>query len=283
MGQHSVGRRTAAAADQRVDPLARQLEHHPALHEHRDARAADAQRVAAEPASDLTVPLGPTGGCSHGPVAAAGGGVPPPHPALAKALRLYEAHGLITPAAVDLEPGARRAAVEGWWSSVEAGVRERRALLDTLHRPADEEPAVHEIALRPIPEGNLLTAERRLTVEDLPAFIGDAAERITRHLDASGATEAGPLRVIYHGMVTEDSDGPVEVAVPFTGREAVTALTRREVDFPQILGAYDAVGRWIDQAGLTRAGSPAEVYLTSRAAADADPAAVHLEVAWPVT
>ena len=249
-----------------------------------------------------------------------------------KALRLYEAAGLIVPArvdpfsgyrgyardqvdrarligllrragmplarvrdVVDLDAGARRAAVEGWWSSVESGVRERRELLDALHRPTDEELPVHEIALRPVPEGDLLTAERRLTVEDLPDFITDAAARITRHLEDSGATEAGPLRVIYHGMVTEDSDGPVEVVVPFTGRvaavddlrvrrqgggtEAWTALTRRQAVFPQILGAYDAVGRWIDEQGLRRAGSPAEVYLSPR---EGDPDEVHVEVAWPV-
>jgi DNA-binding transcriptional MerR regulator len=250
-----------------------------------------------------------------------------------KALRLYEAAGLITPAGVDpfsgyrryaadqvqrarligllrragmplarvagvvdLEPGARRAAVEGWWASVEADVRERRALLEILNRSAEEEHTVHDIALRPVPEGDLLTAEKRLTVEALPGFIADAAARITGHLEASGATAAGPLRVIYHGMVTEDSDGPVEVAVPFTGRvaavddlrvrrqaggnEAWTALTRAQSDFPQILGAYDALGRWIDDSGMCRAGSPAEVYLTPREVA---PDQVHLEVVWPVS
>ncbi len=250
-----------------------------------------------------------------------------------KALRLYEAAELISPAGVDpfsgyrgyaaeqverarligllrrlgmplarvrgvvdLDPGARRAAVEGWWAWVEADVRERRALLDTLYRSPEEEHVVHDIALRPVPEGDLLTAERRLTVEDLPGFIADAASRITGHLDASGAAAAGPLRVIYHGMVTEDSDGPVEVAVPFTGSvadadglrvrrdpggtEAFTALTRGEAEFPQVLGAYDSLGRWIDDSDLHRAGSPAEVYLTPRDVAPDEP---HMEVVWPVS
>ena len=155
---------------------------------------------------------------------------------------------------------------------------------------------MHAIALRPVREEDLLTAERRLTVEDLPDFIADAAARITGHLAASGAAVTGPLRVIYHGMVTEDSDGPVEVAVPFTGSvaavddlrvrrqvggtEAWTPLTRREADFPRILGAYDALGRWIDDSGRSRAGSPAEVYLPPR---DVAPEEVHLEVVWPVS
>lgn len=252
-----------------------------------------------------------------------------------KALRLYEDQGLITPDSVDprtgyrwyapaqverarligllrragmplarvrqvvdLAPGARRAAVDGWWTAVEADVRERRELVRALSRPT-EEISVHPVALRAVPVADLLTAERRLTVDRLPGFIADAAARIDAHLTACGAAPAGPLRVIYHGMVTEDGDGPVEVAVPFrgtvsavddlrvrrqgAGTEAATALTRRESSFPRILAAYDAVGRWIDDAGLTRAGSPAEVYLTSREAAAADPDAVHLEVVWPVS
>ncbi|SDN40093.1 hypothetical protein [Geodermatophilus sp. DSM 45219] len=92
---------------------------------------------------------------------------------------------------------------------------------------------------------------------------------------ASGATRSGALRVAYLGMVTEDGDGPVEVAVPFrgavrtagelrvrgqpAGREAVTVLTRAEAGFPRVLDAYDAVARWCEAAGLERSGSPAEV------------------------
>jgi DNA-binding transcriptional MerR regulator len=252
-----------------------------------------------------------------------------------KALRLYEDSGLIRPAdvdprtgyrryapeqvgrarligllrragmplarvrdVVDLAPGARRAALEGWWASVESDVRERRELVRALSRPTEEEVPVHDVTLRPVEAADLLTAERRLTVDRLPAFIADAAARIEAHLAGCGATATGPLRVIYHGMVTEDGDGPVEVAVPFTGTvpavddlrvrrqaagsEACTALSRRDAEFPHVLAAYDAVGRWIDDEGLRRAGSPAEVYLTSREAAGTAPDAVHLEVVWPV-
>ncbi|PRY51039.1 hypothetical protein LY71_102102 [Geodermatophilus tzadiensis] len=60
----------------------------------------------------------------------------------------------------------------------------------------------------------------------------------------------------------------------------VTCLSRRQAPFPGILGAYEAVGAWVDAAGLARAGNPAEVHPTDRDAADPD--APHLEVAWPV-
>jgi hypothetical protein len=118
---------------------------------------------------------------------------------------------------------------------------------------------------------------------------------VDEHLLRVGEFLRRALRVAYLGMVTEDSDGPVEVAVPFTGavrpvgqlrvrrqpagREAVTVLTRAEAEFPRILDAYDAVARWCDATGLERSGSPVEVYLTGR---DVDPGRPHLEIAWPV-
>ncbi|MGY1730205.1 MerR family transcriptional regulator [Geodermatophilus sp. SYSU D01045] len=196
---------------------------------------------------------------------------------------------------VDLDPPQRRAAVARWWAGVEDDVRRRRALVDALTAEPAEEDDVYEVSLRAVPERTVLTAERRLTVDELDGFVTPVSGEIAAHLERSGAAPAGPLRVVYHGMVTEDGDGPVEVVQPFTGRvepagelrirlqqagrEAVTCLSRRQAEFPGILRAYDAVGAWVDARGLERAGSPAEVYLNGR---DADPDAPHVEVAWPV-
>jgi len=245
-----------------------------------------------------------------------------------KALRLYAAQGLLVPARLDGRTGYRSytadqverarligllrqagmplarvrelvaspasdqpAAVERWWAGVEDDHRRRREVVAHLHRRLTGEDLVMDVVVREVPEQELLTAERRVTVEDLEPFITGAADRIRAHLAAAGTAPSGALRVVYHGMVTEDSDGPVEVAVPFTGsvepvddlrvrlqpaqREAVTALTREQACFPRILDAYDAVARWTDGAGLSRTGSPAEVY-------PEDDGPVFLEVAWPV-
>lgn len=196
---------------------------------------------------------------------------------------------------VDLEPAAQRSAIARWWDGVEEDLRRRRDLVTALTVETEEDD-VYEVALREVREQTVLTAERRLTVDELEGFITAASGEIDAHLARSGAAAAGPLRVVYHGMVTEDGDGPVEVVRPFTGRvdpagalrirlqpagrEAVTRLSRGQVEFPGILRAYDAVGAWVDAHGLERAGSPAEVYLGDR---DVDPDAPHVEVAWPVT
>ncbi len=251
-----------------------------------------------------------------------------------KALRLYAAQGLLAPASVDpvsgyrswsadqvdrarlvvllrqagmplarvrdvvdLDAGARAAAVGRWWAGVAEDHARRAAVVAHVTRQSDERgTTVYEVQTRDVPELKLLSAERRLTVAELSDFIADARREITDTLAAAGVPVAGPARVIYHGMVTEDSDGPVEVAVPFTGsvepvgelrvrlqgarREAVTALSRDRAEFPGILGAYEAVSRWVDEAGLQRAGSPAEVYLTDRSAPD--DGGTHVEVTWPV-
>jgi DNA-binding transcriptional MerR regulator len=198
---------------------------------------------------------------------------------------------------VDLEPAAQRSAVARWWDGVEEDLRRRRTWVNALTvEPDDEEDDVYEVSLREVREQTVLTAERRLTVEELEDFIATASGGIDAHLARSGAAPAGPLRVVYHGMVTEDGDGPVEVVRPYTGRvepvgdlrirlqpagrEAVTCLTRRQAEYPGILRAYDAVGAWVDASGLERAGSPAEVYLGDR---DVDPDRPHVEVAWPVS
>ena len=154
-----------------------------------------------------------------------------------------------------------------WWDGVEEDLRRRRTQVTALTaETTDEEDDVHEVSLRQVPEQAVLTAERRLTVDELEAFITGASEEIDAHLTRSGAAPAGPLRVVYHGMVTEDGDGPVEVVRPFTGRvEPAGELPIRV---------------WVDARGLVRAGSPAEVHLSGR---DADPDEPHVEVAWPVS
>ncbi len=249
-----------------------------------------------------------------------------------KALRLYAEQGLLVPAYVDEHSGyryyaasqldqahliwllrqlgiplsriAEMLALEGpalggaigrWWASVEADVQERRRLMGYLDRYLrGRQELMFDVQLREVDQLKLLSTTRRLTVDELDDFIRRSAATITEHLDSQGV-DHGPLRVIFHGMVTEDSDGPVEVAMPFTGSvepvddlgvrlqpagaEAYTRLTREQGAFPAILQAYDAVGRWIDSHGMSRNGSPAEVYFADPDVTD--PEEPYFDVVWP--
>jgi effector-binding domain-containing protein len=57
-------------------------------------------------------------------------------------------------------------------------------------------------------------------------------------------------------------------------------ITKAQLDFPQILSAYDAVGQWITANGRTMAASPREVYLTD--VESAGPGDEVCDVAFPI-
>jgi effector-binding domain-containing protein len=63
--------------------------------------------------------------------------------------------------------------------------------------------------------------------------------------------------------------------------EAFTTLTRRQVQFPEILEAYAAVERWIDESDRTVAGAPREVYFTTEEAQRLDEP--FCDVCFPIT
>jgi hypothetical protein len=87
--------------------------------------------------------------------------------------------------------------------------------------------------------------------------------------------------------VTEDQRALVEVCVPFEGdvpessaisvktepehHEAYVTLTRSGLEFPAILGAYDAVAAWAGDHGSLMADLPSrEVYIAEVPEADDD-------------
>ena len=231
-----------------------------------------------------------------------------------KALRLYDRLGVLAPAAVDdhngyrlyresqLEvarlvvslrrldmplsrvadvvaapPDQRAELIEAYWAEVESRVAEQRHLKSHLvGRLTGKEGsyAMFEIKERDVPEQQVLTEQRHITVEGLSDWIGDSLGRLYGKAAELDLT-AGSSFVIYHGEVNEDSDGPVEVCVPVVGkadlngqahrvepahREAYTTITVAQVAFPQILSAYEAVEKWITDHGREMTGSPREVY-----------------------
>ncbi|MDH3463128.1 MAG: hypothetical protein OEM32_05835 [Acidimicrobiia bacterium] len=106
----------------------------------------------------------------------------------------------------------------------------------------------------------------------------------------------GPF-VVHHGEVNTDADGPIEVCLPFSGSldpvddiririepagvEAFTTITKREVEFPGILEAYDAVSAWVKENKKTFAGSRRAVYLADwDSVPEEDPA---VDIAFPIS
>ena len=206
---------------------------------------------------------------------------------------------LATVAEIVDAPDAERAELLGaYWESVERRAAHQRELVAHLRirlSGAEGSYDMYEVQERDVPEQIVLTEQRHVRVPELGEWLPNAIGRLVETAQA-GSGVAAPVFVIFHGEVNEDSDGPVEVCVPIheraeangeptrqepAHREAYTRITKAQVEFPQILSAYEAVDHWIRKEGRSVAGSPREVYF-----ADWDEASAADEVcdiAFPVS
>jgi DNA-binding transcriptional MerR regulator len=170
------------------------------------------------------------------------------------------------------------ALIASYWETVERRIASQRELAGHLRirlLGGEGSFGMFEIQERAVPEQLVLTEQRHVRVEELPRWLPEAGMRLIKTAEAYGGV-AGAMFVVYHGEVNEDSDGPVEVCVPIglahepspdvagrrepAHREAYTRLTKAQIEYPQILSAYDAVAQWIGANGLSSAGPPREVY-----------------------
>ncbi|AWN22347.1 hypothetical protein DKM44_03095 [Deinococcus irradiatisoli] len=104
--------------------------------------------------------------------------------------------------------------------------------------------ALRRVQQRAVPARQLLCAVNHLRPAHLSNFVNGATLALPNVLTEQGLEQLGPVAVIYHNPVTEESSGPVEVCVPYQGelklphgltqrhdlphREAYLPLTKRE-------------------------------------------------------
>lgn len=250
-----------------------------------------------------------------------------------KALRLYDELGLLPPSYIDEHSGYRYyveaqleqaklinrlrqlgmpleriacvlalpnrkkvQAIKAYWREVETDVSSKRRLLNYLVPYLEGKGnTMYHVDTRNVPEQKVATLQSNVLAKDLPGFIGDAMSTIHDHLGEANCKPGGAGFVVYHGEVNEDSDGPVEVCLPFMGtlepvgdmrvrlepahKEAFTRLTKAQVAFPEILGAFGTVGEWIKAQGKEELSPPREVYFAPWDAVGPDDPAC--DVAWP--
>lgn len=213
-----------------------------------------------------------------------------------KALRIYDDIGLLRPAVVDPFTGHRRyganqlhrarligllrgadvslaeighlladlgqdrdraaARLERHLIQLEARHASRRVLIRHIHAILREEGRpMFPVQTRHVPAQRVMSMQRRLRAPETDAFVAEATAAFADHL--AGTPPAGPLMLIFHGIVDHESDGPLEVALgcpdsvqaagPIGIRtepahdEAFTTITKAQWAYPAILAAYDAV------------------------------------------
>jgi DNA-binding transcriptional MerR regulator len=189
-----------------------------------------------------------------------------------KALRLYAQNGLLAPTRIDGESGYRYYRARAALERHDARLQDRRAALREARRLL-KEAAMFEVEMHEVPAQRYVSRMQNVKIDELERFIVET----TRELGGGEGSFT-----IYHGQVDELSSGPVEVGVPRADGDkalpaqtvAATVVEGEQCDFPQILGAYDAIGRWAKENGRSFAGPPREVCLQEEP--------LRLQVAWPV-
>src|SRR5687768_90958 len=85
-----------------------------------------------------------------------------------------------------------------------------------------------EIKERDVPEQLVLTEQRHVKAGELPEWIRGAMGRLGRTAASYGGV-TGPLFVVYHGRMSEDTEVLAEVCAPIDAKQtAADAPTRRE-------------------------------------------------------
>ena len=213
-----------------------------------------------------------------------------------KALRLYGENGVLSPAWVDPDNGYRYyridqlqtatlivllrragmplveirsflrdpsvARLDEFEREVAEEFADRRRMLRYVKRILKEAP-MYDVLTKKVGEQPYASRTKHVLVSELEGFIVDAF----RELGRDGAREPG--FVLYHGPVNNEEDGPVEVCVPTdsgdkrmpAGEIAFIEISGEQCQFPEILGAYDAVYRWVKQNGREASGPSREIYL----------------------
>ncbi len=111
-------------------------------------------------------------------------------------------------------------------------------------------------------------------------------------LAAQGVTPAGPAFALYHGVPDETMDlevgYPTDRAIEPDGAVEAGGLPGGRVarvvhagSFDGLIDAWQRLGAWIGEQGLTRGQPYWEVYLTEPSP-DMDPADLRTELNWPI-
>lgn len=168
--------------------------------------------------------------------------------------------------------------LSAWWKAQERLREEQQRVV--AHLVADltmrqrNEPDI-PVRRRATADCTIASVTRRVLQPELVGCFIDADRVISEHLSAHGATRTVEFWVIYHGTVSPDSDGPIEICVPFEGIVPPTTDISVRVEpageqlyaeigaslcgYPQILRAYAAVG--LASHDLPHAGPVRERYV----------------------
>jgi DNA-binding transcriptional MerR regulator len=217
----------------------------------------------------------------------------------ARLIGLLRRLGMPLPAIADIAgrpPGEAAEAIAGYWAGVEAATADGRVLVSYIQATlTGADMPRYEIQTRAIPERTLLSISRHLHAAEADAFFGDAFARL-RSAAPGIAGIAGCPFLVFYGEVSDDSDGPVELCRPAAAAadpEATAGIQRRvepahdeafiriamkDMGWPALAPAADALEAWIREQRREPAGALRQVLIADQRTAAPDTPVCDLSV-----
>jgi hypothetical protein len=183
---------------------------------------------------------------------------------------------------LEMDAAAAAGAVSAYAEQLEAAMVDRRALATYLRaRLLGGNEKMFDIEVRRMPERKLLTVNRHVHSDQVEAFFADAFPRLRGSAPGMPGIAGVPF-VVYYGEVSEDSDGPVELCRPVAvdtdadaleggsdiqlrvepgHDEAFIRLALKDVSWPAMLPACDALVQWATQHRRQPAGALRQVLI----------------------
>jgi DNA-binding transcriptional MerR regulator len=190
-------------------------------------------------------------------------------------------------------------AVGQYWADVESVTAERRALVSYIQaKLTGAHMATYDVQTRTMPARTLATISRHLHANETDAFFADAFTRLRSAGPGLTGIEGCPFLVFY-GEVSYDSDGPMELARPVATDttsdpaqatagvqvrtepahdEVFIRLAMKEMGWPAMLPAVDALEAWIRGERREAAGPLRQVLLADQRTAAPDTLVCDLSV-----
>jgi DNA-binding transcriptional MerR regulator len=181
--------------------------------------------------------------------------------------------------------GSAADVVARYWQQVEADTAERRALADYLQaRLSGGTQPMYDIETRALPRRTLLTISQHVHLDGTDAFFGEAFARL-RSAGPGLSGIAGLPFLIFYGEVSADSDGPLELCRPVDGEqvdeaaaqaagaerrvepahdEAYIRLALKDMNWPAMLPAVDALAAWATERTRQPAGPLRQVLIADQ-------------------
>ena len=177
-------------------------------------------------------------------------------------------------------PVAARAVGE-WWAETESRRDERQRLVGYVQAQLrGDDQTMYDVEIRSIPERTVLSINRHVDAAGADSFFADAFARLRAGGKGIEGIAGAPYLVFY-GEVSEDSDGPIELCRPVAGgvmpspdglqrrvepahEEAYIRLAMKEMGWPALLPACDALERWTKERGREPAGPLRQVLIADQ-------------------